>query len=176
VNDQQYWEQTKQSIIDYATEIGIDKIGFASADPFLSLKERLIQHREKGYESGFEEPDLDKRTEPGLLVEGARSLISIALAYPSKLENPPKSEPGAYRGILCRAAWGTDYHHVLREKLAQLAQFIRELEPGAAIESMVDTGALSDRAVAERAGIGFVEKTALSLHRSSAHGSIWASS
>lgn len=158
MNDQQYWEQTKQSIIDYATEIGIDKIGFASADPFLTLKERLIQHREKGYESGFEEPDLDKRTEPGLLVEGARSLISIALAYPSKLENPPKSEPGAYRGILCRAAWGTDYHHVLREKLAQLAQFIRELEPGAAIESMVDTGALSDRAVAERAGIGFVGK------------------
>lgn len=158
MNDQQYWEQTKQSIIDYAAEIGIDKIGFASADPFLTLKERLVQHREKGYESGFEEPDLDKRTQPGLLLEGARSLVSIALAYPSKLENPPKSEPGAYRGILCRAAWGTDYHHVLREKLAKLAQFIQELEPGAGIESMVDTGALSDRAVAERAGIGFVGK------------------
>ncbi|MFP3393152.1 tRNA epoxyqueuosine(34) reductase QueG [Brevibacillus sp. SIMBA_040] len=158
MNDLQYWEQTKQSIIDYATEIGIDKIGFASADPFTTLKERLIEHREKGYESGFEEPDLDKRTDPGLLVEGARSLISIAIAYPSKLENPPKSEPGAYRGILCRAAWGTDYHHVLREKLDKLAQFIKELEPGAQIESMVDTGELSDRAVAERAGIGFVGK------------------
>ncbi|WP_312112948.1 tRNA epoxyqueuosine(34) reductase QueG [Brevibacillus reuszeri] len=158
MNDQQYWEQTKQSIIDYAMEIGIDKIGFASADPFITLKERLIEHREQGYESGFEEPDLDKRTDPGLLVEGARTLISIALAYPSKLENPPKSEPGAYRGILCRAAWGTDYHHVLREKLDKLAQFIKELEPGALIESMVDTGALSDRAVAERAGVGFTGK------------------
>ncbi|GED68590.1 epoxyqueuosine reductase [Brevibacillus reuszeri] len=158
MNDQQYWEQTKQSIIDYAMEIGIDKIGFASADPFTTLKERLIEHREQGYESGFEEPDLDKRTDPGLLVEGARSLISIALAYPSKLENPLKSEPGAYRGILCRAAWGTDYHHVLREKLDKLAQFIKELEPGALIESMVDTGALSDRAVAERAGVGFTGK------------------
>lgn len=158
MNDLQYWEQTKLSIIDYATEIGIDKIGFASADPFTTLKERLIEHREKGYESGFEEPDLEKRTDPGLLVEGARSLISIAMAYPSKLENPPKSEPGAYRGILCRAAWGTDYHHVLREKLDKLAQFIKELEPDAQIESMVDTGELSDRAVAERAGIGFVGK------------------
>ncbi|MGG4497585.1 tRNA epoxyqueuosine(34) reductase QueG [Brevibacillus reuszeri] len=158
MNDQQYWEQTKQSIIDYAMEIGIDKIGFASADPFITLKERLIEHREQGYESGFEEPDLDKRTDPGLLVEGARTLISIALAYPSKMENPPKSEPGAYRGILCRAAWGTDYHHVLREKLDKLAQFIKELEPGALIESMVDTGALSDRAVAERAGVGFTGK------------------
>nr|WP_238352077.1 tRNA epoxyqueuosine(34) reductase QueG [Brevibacillus brevis] len=153
-----YWEQTKQSIIDYAKEIGIDKIGFASADPFTTLKERLIVHREKGYESGFEEPDFEKRTNPELLLDGARSLISIALAYPSKLKNPPKSEPGAYRGILCRAAWGTDYHHVLRDKLDKLTRFIMELEPGARIESMVDTGALSDRAVAERAGIGFVGK------------------
>nr|WP_207145930.1 tRNA epoxyqueuosine(34) reductase QueG [Brevibacillus brevis] len=154
----QYWEQTKQSIIAYAKEIGIDKIGFASADPFTTLKERLLVHREKGYESGFEEPDLEKRTNPELLLDGARSLISIALAYPSKLKNPPKSEPGAYRGILCRAAWGTDYHHVLRDKLDKLTRFIMELEPGARIESMVDTGALSDRAVAERAGIGFVGK------------------
>jgi epoxyqueuosine reductase len=158
VNNQQYWEQTKQAIIAYANEIGIDKIGFASADPFVDLKERLLEHREKGYESGFEEPDLDKRTEPGRIMEGARALISIALAYPSKLENPPKSEPGAYRGILCRAAWGTDYHHVLREKLDKLAQYITQLEPGVQIESMVDTGALSDRAVAERAGLGWVGK------------------
>lgn len=158
MSDLQYWEQTKQSIIDYAKEIGIDKIGFASADPFMTLKERLLVHREKGYESGFEEPDLEKRTNPELLLDGARSLISIALAYPSKLKNPPKSEPGAYRGILCRAAWGTDYHHVLRDKLDKLTRFIMELEPGARIESMVDTGALSDRAVAERAGIGFVGK------------------
>ncbi|MFS0557795.1 tRNA epoxyqueuosine(34) reductase QueG [Brevibacillus sp. 179-C9.3 HS] len=158
MNDLLYWEQTKQSIIDYAKEIGIDKIGFASADPFTTLKERLTVHREKGYESGFEEPDLEKRTNPEMLLDGARSLISIALAYPSKLKNPPKSEPGAYRGILCRAAWGTDYHHVLRDKLDKLTRFIMELEPGARIESMVDTGALSDRAVAERAGIGFVGK------------------
>ena len=155
MSDRQYWEQTKQAIIAYARELGIDKIGFASADPFLTLKERLLEHREKGYESGFEEPDLDKRTDPGLSLDGARSLIAIALAYPSKMDNPPKSEPGAYRGILCRAAWGTDYHHVLREKLDKLAGYICELEPGARVESMVDTGALSDRAVAERAGLGW---------------------
>jgi len=158
VSDQQYWEQTKQAIIDYANEIGIDKIGFASADPFVKLRERLMEHREKGYESGFEEPDLEKRTQPQRVLEGARSLIAIALAYPSKLENPPKSEPGAYRGILCRAAWGTDYHHVLRDRMDKLSRFIEELEPGAKIESMVDTGALSDRAVAERAGLGWVGK------------------
>ncbi len=158
MTDRRYWEQTKQAIIDYAGKIGIDKIGFASADPFVELKERLLVHREKGYESGFEEPDIEKRVDPQHSLPGAKSLIAIALAYPSKLQNPPKSEPGAYRGIMARAAWGTDYHHVLREKLAKLAAFIKELEPAARVESMVDTGALSDRAVAERAGIGWVGK------------------
>jgi epoxyqueuosine reductase len=158
VNERTYWEQTKQAIIEYAEKIGIDKIGVASADPFVELKQRLLEHREKGYESGFEEPDLDKRTEPERILSGAKSIIAIALAYPSKLENAPKSEPGAYRGMLSRSAWGTDYHQVLREKLDKLAQFIYQLEPNAQIESMVDTGALSDRAVAERAGIGWIGK------------------
>lgn len=157
-SQQEYWQQTKEAIIKYASEIGIDKIGFAAADPFLALKERLQVHRENGFESGFEEPDLEKRTDPALTVPAARSLIAIALAYPSKMKDPPKSAPGAYRGILSRSAWGTDYHHVLREKLEKLARFISELEPGAMIESMVDTGVLSDRAVAERAGIGWSGK------------------
>jgi len=158
VNERTYWEQTKQAIVEYAEKIGIDKIGVTSADPFLELKQRLQEHREKGYESGFEEPDLDKRTEPERILPGAKSIISIALAYPSKLENAPKSEPGAYRGILSRSAWGMDYHHVLRDKLDKLARFIQQLEPTARVESMVDTGALSDRAVAERAGLGWVGK------------------
>lgn len=153
-----YWQQTKEAISQYARQIGIDKIGFASAEPFVELKQRLVEHRAKGYESGFEEPDLDKRTIPELSLEGAQSLIAIALAYPSKLADPPKSKPGAYRGILSRSAWGTDYHHVLRDKLDRLGKFIKQLEPSAKIESMVDTGALSDRAVAERAGLGWVGK------------------
>ncbi|WP_232698808.1 tRNA epoxyqueuosine(34) reductase QueG [Brevibacillus daliensis] len=157
-SDQQYWQQTKESIQAYAKEIGIDKIGFASADPFLELKERLLVHREKGYESGFEESDIDKRVYPELSLEGARSLIAIAIAYPSKMTGFPKSEPGAYRGIMARSAWGLDYHHILREKLQQLATFIQEQEPLAKVESMVDTGALSDRAVAERAGLGWIGK------------------
>lgn len=153
-----YWEQTKQAIIEHASRIGIDKIGFATAEPFVVLKERLYKHREKGYESGFEEKDIEKRVDPGKLLEGAQSLIAIAIAYPYKLPNPPKSSEGAYRGIISRSAWGIDYHHVLRDKLNQLKEFIQELVPEAKIESMVDTGALSDRAVAERAGLGWIGK------------------
>ncbi|SFX57482.1 epoxyqueuosine reductase [Thermoactinomyces sp. DSM 45891] len=150
--------ELKQKLIEKANEIGIDKIGFTTADPFVELKQKLVQHRESGYESGFEEPDLNLRTIPTLTLPEAKSIIAIAVAYPSKMSNPPRSEPGAYRGIFARASWGQDYHDVLRDKLALLEAYLLELVPTARIQSMVDTGALSDRAVAERAGIGWSAK------------------
>jgi len=156
--DAKRWAQLKSDILEAATSLGIDSIGFASADPFTTLKDRLIAHRAKGHESGFEEKDLDKRTTPALLFDRPKSIIAIAVAYPTKLVDPPKSEPGAYRGILARSSWGRDYHHVLRDRLKRLEAFIAERVPEARMESMVDTGALSDRAVAERAGIGWSAK------------------
>ncbi|WP_116188411.1 tRNA epoxyqueuosine(34) reductase QueG [Paenibacillus taihuensis] len=150
------WNQLKADMKAAAAELGIDKIGVASAAPFTELRERLERHRELGYESGFEEPDLAKRTEPELLFEDPQSIIAIAIAYPSKLQDPPKSEPGARRGIISRSAWGEDYHSVLRERLRRLEAWLLERVPEGRFLSMVDTGALSDRAVAERAGIGWI--------------------
>ncbi|MCQ4087321.1 tRNA epoxyqueuosine(34) reductase QueG [Saccharibacillus sp. JS10] len=155
------WETLKREIIEAAPSLGIDDIGFASADPFLSLRVRLEQHRAKGFESGFEEPDLDKRTYPALSHEDPQSLIAIAVAYPSKLENAPKSEPGKTRGMMARSAWGRDYHVVLREAMERLVEFIKEKVPWASVVNMVDTGVLSDRAVAHRAGIGFQGKNCM---------------
>jgi epoxyqueuosine reductase len=148
----------KREIIEALPELGIDKLGFASADPFLELKDRLLRQRAEGRESGFEEPDIDKRVTPGLLLPGARSILSVAVAYPSRLPSPPRSEPGAYRGIFARSAWGQDYHLVLKNRMDRLAAFIRERVPDVRLESMTDTGALSDRAAAERAGVGWSGK------------------
>ncbi|MCI3927250.1 tRNA epoxyqueuosine(34) reductase QueG [Paenibacillus sp. TRM 82003] len=151
------WNELKERIRAEAPKLGIDKLGFASADPFHELVDVLRRHREAGRESGFEEPDLDKRVDPRLSFPGGepRSILSIAVAYPAKMKSPPKSEPGAYRGILARSAWGEDYHKVLRERMSRLEALLKELVPGCRVESMVDTGALVDRAVAERAGIGW---------------------
>ncbi|MEG8975400.1 tRNA epoxyqueuosine(34) reductase QueG [Priestia megaterium] len=150
--------QLKEEIISYSKEIGIDKIGFASASMFDELKNRLLAQQELGYASGFEEPDIEKRVNPTLVVPKARSIISIALAYPSKLKDAPKSTKEDRRGIFCRASWGQDYHTVLRDRLQKLETFIKEKVPVAILQSMVDTGELSDRAVAERAGIGWSGK------------------
>ncbi|WP_430787963.1 tRNA epoxyqueuosine(34) reductase QueG [Virgibacillus flavescens] len=151
-------EVLKQEIIDYSKTIGIDKIGFASADVFGELKERLKRQQELSYHSGFEKGSIEERTEPERLLPEAQSIISIAIAYPSRMKNAPKSTKESRRGIFCRASWGTDYHIILRERLEKLSAFIKEKVPEVSDKLMVDTGELSDRAVAERAGIGFSGK------------------
>lgn len=151
-------QQLKTEIIQYSKTIGIDKIGFTTAVPFSELKNRLIRQRELGYQSGFEEPDLEKRTNPALLLQESASIISIALAYPVKMQNRVQSKSGERRGIFSRASWGLDYHLVLKERLQKLEQFIIDKYPEAVLKPMVDTGELADRAVAERAGIGWSGK------------------
>ncbi len=152
------YQQLKQDIISYSKKIGIDKIGFTSADPFTELKGRLIRQQELGYQSGFEEPDLEKRTNPALLLEEPQSIIAIALAYPSKMKEHIQGKKGERRGIFCRASWGVDYHVLVKQKLQMLETYIAERVPDSRMKSMVDTGELSDRAVAERAGIGWSAK------------------
>lgn len=151
-------DQFQQQLVAYASEIGIDKIGFASAEPFYNLKHRLIRQQQLNYQSGFEESDVEKRTRPELLLEEPVSIIAIAIAYPSKMEGATPGVKGARRGIFSRSSWGKDYHAALRERLALLEAFIAAHYPEARTKSMVDTGELSDRAVAERAGIGWSAK------------------
>jgi epoxyqueuosine reductase len=148
----------KEEITQYSKEIGIDKIGFTTASTFDELKGRLVRQQELGYQSGFEEPDIEKRVNPQLLLDGAQSIISIALAYPSKMKVHVQSKKGERRGIFCRASWGEDYHYILRDRLRKLEEFILSKVPEAKVKSMVDTGELADRAVAQRAGIGWSGK------------------
>ncbi|GGN65489.1 epoxyqueuosine reductase [Oceanobacillus indicireducens] len=151
-------DELKQEIIEYSKEIGIDKIGFASADVFSELRERLRRQQELNYQSGFEKGSIEERTEPTLLLPEAQSIISIAIAYPSRIKNQIRGTREERRGIFARASWGVDYHVVLRDRLEKLVEFIQEKVPEANTKVMVDTGELSDRAVAERAGIGFSGK------------------
>src|SRR5690625_6150776 len=97
-------QQFKEDIIQYSEKIGIDKIGFTTAGPFTELKERLRRQQELEYQSGFEKGTIEERTEPKRLLPGAKSIISIALAYPSRIQDPPKSTKEDRRGIFARAS------------------------------------------------------------------------
>jgi len=150
--------ELQREFVAYAMSIGVDKIGFTTAAPFTELKNRLRRQQELGFQSGFEESDIEKRTEPLQLLDSAESIVAIAVAYPSRMKDAPIGKKGARRGIFCRASWGIDYHTALRERLTLLKAWLEERVHNVRIESMVDTGALSDRAVAERAGIGWSGK------------------
>ena len=117
-------QQLQTDLIEYAKSIGVDKIGFTTASPFNELKNRLKRQQELGYQSGFEESDIEKRTEPLRLLDSAQSIIAIALAYPSKMENAPTGKKGERRGIFARASWGIDYHVAVRERLKLIEEWL----------------------------------------------------
>ena len=98
---------------------------------------------------------------PKHVLDGVRSLLMLALAY--RTEEPAEPAPG--QGMIARYAWGTDYHDVIRERLHALADFHRQLTPGAAVRGVVDTAPLLEREFAELAGLGWVGKNTLLLNR-----------
>ena len=156
----------KGDIKKLAAEIGISKIGFTTADDFAYLEKTLRASLEEGRSSGFEHQVIEERLKPKLSLASAKTIISIAVAYPHKLPvKPPKT---AYRrGKITPNSWGLDYHHVLQDKLKQLAEGIEKLCQDFPLEhkAMVDTGALVDTAIARRAGIGFIGKNGLVISK-----------
>ncbi|MEY8462776.1 tRNA epoxyqueuosine(34) reductase QueG [Streptococcus merionis] len=156
--------ELKEKIIELSREIGISKIGFTTADDFAYLEKSLQASVEEGRNSGFEHKNIEERIKPRLSLASAKTIISIAVAYPHKLPiKPPKSH--YKRGKFTPNSWGLDYHHVLQEKLDKLARGIETLTADFEFKGMVDTGALVDTAVARRAGIGFIGKNGLVISK-----------
>lgn len=147
-----------------AKEIGISKIGFTAADDFDYLEKTLRAGVEEGRTTGFEHKVIEERIKPKLSLASAKTIISIAVAYPNKLPvKPPKTQ--YKRGKITPNSWGLDYHYVLQDKLDRLAKGIEELTEDFEYKGMVDTGALVDTAVAKRAGIGFIGKNGLVISK-----------
>lgn len=156
-------QNLKQWIIRKAQEIGIDKIGFTHAGNFESLRPGLIEQKEKGHTTGFEHDNLDERLCPERLMGNVKTIISVALAYPSRIKKEEIDElEHVPRGQFARASWGTDYHHILNKKMAQLIDLIKQkVSEESDFMPMVDTGALIDVAVAQRAGLGWIGRNGL---------------
>ncbi|MBF7094632.1 tRNA epoxyqueuosine(34) reductase QueG [Streptococcus sp. HF-1907] len=156
----------KAEIQKLAKEIGISKIGFTTADNFEYLEKSLRAAVKEGRNSGFEHKVIEDRIYPERLLGSAKTIISIAVAYPHKLPvAPPKTQ--YKRGKITPNSWGLDYHYVVGEKLEKLARGIEDLCADFPVEqkAMVDTGALVDTAVAQRAGIGFIGKNGLVISK-----------
>lgn len=158
--------EIKSEIQRLAKEIGISKIGFTTADDFAYLEKSLRLGVEEGRTTGFEHKNIEERIKPKLSLASAKTIISIAVAYPNKLpKNPPRTQ--YKRGKITPNSWGLDYHYVLQDKLKKLSEGIEKLCDDFPLEhkAMVDTGALVDTAVARRAGIGFIGKNGLVISK-----------
>ena len=154
----------KEKIIQLSKELGISKIGFTTADDFAYLEKSLRAGVEEGRTTGFEHKNIEERLNPKLSLASARTIISIAVAYPRRLPQQPQ-KTAFRRGKITPNSWGLDYHYILQDKLERLARGIEELTADFEYKGMVDTGALVDTAVARRAGIGFIGKNGLVISK-----------
>ena len=95
---------------------------------------------------------------PQRLMQSASSVIAVAAVYNVGFDIADEEE-GAPRGRISRYALVDDYHRVMRDRLGLLAEFLNR-EVGSPVESRiyVDTGPLVERAVGQRAGIGWFGK------------------
>lgn len=154
----------KEEIIQLAKEIGISKIGFTTADDFSYLEKSLQAAIDEGRSSGFEHKNIEERIKPKLSLASAKTIISIAVAYPRRLPQQPQKTQYR-RGKITPNSWGLDYHYIMQDKLERLAREIERMTADFEYKGMVDTGALVDTAVAYRAGIGFIGKNGLVISK-----------
>jgi len=149
-----------------AREMGFDLVGIAPAHASAhgDAYERWValgMHGEMGYLA--REDAVARRKDPAVLVPGARSAVVVGLRY-----YVPDADPGApndaARGIVARYARGDDYHELMKERLIALQEWIAaELVPAGG-RAYVDTGAVLERELAQRAGIGWQGKNTMLIH------------
>ncbi|WP_121202073.1 tRNA epoxyqueuosine(34) reductase QueG [Mucilaginibacter gracilis] len=147
---------TKQ-IKTWAHELGFMFCGIAQADFLEEEAPRLEAWLKKGFhgEMQYMENHFDKRLDPRLLVDGAKSVISLGLNYYTDARQLDASAP-----LISKYAYGADYHDVIKDKLKQLLQLINEHIGEVSGRGFVDSAPVLDRAWAKKAGLGWIGKNA----------------
>lgn len=149
-------------VSEQARELGFDLCGVAPAYAFEELA-NYSAWLDRGYAGEMDYLRDPRRCDPRAVLEGARSLIVVALNYnsaqPYSTEQAGVQDRDALRGWISRYAWGDDYHEVLREKLNTLVALLHDEwpEPFEA-RAYVDTGPIVERVAAKYAGLGWLAK------------------
>nr|WP_236023900.1 tRNA epoxyqueuosine(34) reductase QueG [Flavobacterium flabelliforme] len=128
---------------------GISKAGFLEEDaPRL---ENWLKNNNNGQMS-YMENHFDKRLNPTLLVQDAKSVISLLLNYyPEEHQNPEAFKISKY-------AYGEDYHFVIKEKLKEFLFSIQSTIGDVSGRAFVDSAPVLDRAWASKSGLGWIGK------------------
>ncbi len=151
----------KSNIIEKASALGFLACGFSKAEFLETEANNLKTWLSNNYhgEMGYMENHFDKRLDPTLLVEGSKTVISLAYNYfPQKLQK--KEAP-----TIAKYAYGEDYHKVVKDQGFLLLEYIKTIYPEASGRVFVDSAPVMERQWAERSGIGWIGKNSLLLRK-----------
>lgn len=150
----------KELIKKKANELGFFYCGFSKAD-FLSEEAPHLENWLKKQMHGkmlYMENHFDKRLDPRILVPGAKTVISLLLNYFPE----DSQQDDTYR--ISKYAYGKDYHVVIKDKLRELFEIIKEEIGDIEGRVFVDSAPVMDKAWAKKAGLGWMGKNANLIH------------
>jgi len=143
-------------------ELDFDLVGVTNASPIEAKQAQLFA---AWLESGFAgqmdymHRNLQKRLEPAKLLDHARSIIVVGLNYAPLRPGPGFCDAPAPKGRVADYAQYEDYHPFIKERLRQLIDYISsQVGAGFNFKICVDSAPVAERALAVRAGLGFIGK------------------
>jgi epoxyqueuosine reductase len=151
----------EEEIKQKAFSLGFDLVGLTSADDIDSLQ---IQKFKNWLDAGcngrmdFLAANIEKRFSPVSILPDAKSVICVALNY--KLPQHPEKD---YLKIASYALY-PDYHKFIKEKLFILADFLKSKNENSKLKICVDSSPIAEKALALRAGLGFIGKNRLLIN------------
>ncbi len=144
-----------------AFALGFSLIGVTHAAPpmhFTAYRRWIEAGLHAGMEYLANEHNCSRRADLTRVLPGCRSLLMLGIGYPNPASLPEPLDDLA-RGRVAAYAWGEDYHNVLLPRLDQLAQRIASmLTPPPRWLAYTDTGAILERSLSQRAGLGWISK------------------
>jgi len=152
-------KQKTQKIKEFAKQIGFDDVGIVKVDFLHTEKEHLQEWIDKGYnaEMSYMNRNFEKRLNPNLLVENAKSIIVVIKNYyPDKQQAKDTYQVSKY-------AYFPDYHYLIKDDLKKILEFINtEIEPVKG-RYFVDSAPVLEKIWAQKAGLGWIGKNSLLL-------------
>lgn len=145
-----------------ANELGFSACGIAKAYKLEEEEERLKSFLDRKYngEMVYLANHFEKRLDPSLLVEGAKSIVVVLLNY-----FPEELQTGIGVPIISKYAYGKDYHFVIKEKLQVLFDYINTEIASTQGRIFTDSAPVLERAWAVQAGLGWIGKNGLLLNK-----------
>lgn len=154
-----------ERIRDWAQEFGFQQLGISDID--LSEHEAYLQKwLDAGYhgEMQWMASHGNKRSRPQELVPGTCRVLSVRMDYLPQGADPEQVLASTDRAYIARYTLGRDYHKLLRKRLASLAKRIRDEAGGGEYRAFVDSAPVLERALAERAGLGWIAKNTMLIN------------